>query len=253
MSYTTATFARLDKNADGTAAMIFRYTGNSGEIPVERSVPVNTSIMPSADWSRSIAMEHMAILNTNLSFYAGALGAVGTVLDTTTPLPASSAVYGAYHATTAPFTPGATPQDIFTISGSATRSIRVTGVGLYTVQTTAGINTWMLNKLSTANSGGTSATIVAVPDDATNPAASGVVRQYTANPTAGTLVGAIWSGKVVSPAPASVASVIGKELNYSRKPIILTGTSQVLSWNFGGAALPSGLSVQAWVSWEEIA
>lgn len=254
MAYTTATFARLDKNADGTATMIFVYTG-AGEKSVERAVPVNTAVMPTADWSRGIAMEHLAILNTNQSFFAGAQSAVGTVLDTTTPLPAPAAtVFGSYRAASAPFTPGATPQDVFTITGSATRSVRVTGSGIYTVQTTAGINAWLLNRRSTANSGGTSAPVTAVADDPSYPAATATVRQYTANPTtAGTLVGSPWSGRIVSPAPASVASVIGKELDsLSRKPITLTGIGDVLAWNFNGAALPAALSVQAWVSWDEV-
>lgn len=254
MAYLTATFARLDKNADGTATMVFRYTGNAGELPVERGVPVNTLVMPTADWSRGIAMETLAILNTNLSFYAGALAAVGAVLDTTTPLPTPPvSVFGSYRAASLPFTPGATPQDVFTITGSATRSVRVTGSGICSVQTTAGINAWRLNKRSTANTGGTSSAVTRVPTDGSYPAATATVLQYTANPTAGALVGALWSGWVVSPAPASVASILGRDVDLTRPALLLTGVADVLAWNFAGAALPVGLSVQAWVAWDESA
>lgn len=252
MSFTTATFARLEKNADGTATMIFRYTGNAGETPVERGVPVNSAIMPSADWSRSIAMEHLAILNTNQSFYAGALSAVGTVLDTTTPLPTPTALINAsYMAASAPFTPGASPQDVFSITGSATRAVRVLGIGLSTIQTTAGMNAWSLVKRSTANSGGTSVAVAAVPTDKTQPGASATVLQYTGNPTAGTLVGGIWNGRIPSPVAASAVVIPHVWINLERMTVLLSGVGDVLAWNFGGAALPPGLSVQACVWWTE--
>lgn len=257
MSYTTATFARLDKNSDGTATMIFRYTGNTGEVPIDRGIPVNTSVMPSADWSRGIAMEHLAILNTNLSFYSGALGAVGTTLDTTTPLPAPPAdvVFGAYMAATGPFTPGATPQDVFTITGSASKTIRIMRMSITTVQTSAGLNAWLLVKRSTANSGGTSSLVTAVPSDDTYPVATATVRAYTANPTAGVLIGSVWAGRIAAPTIASAPGGDSEHyydvINRGIPPIVLTGTTDVLAWNFGGAALPAGLSVQATVWWTE--
>lgn len=198
-------------------------------------------------------MERQQVLNTNRSFVAGAQASIGTVLDTTTPLPTVTPVYGAYRATSAPFTPGATPQDVFTITGSATRLVRVTAFGICTVQTTAGINSWLVNKRSTANTAGTSTAVTRVPNKTSHPAATATVLQYTANPTAGTLVGSIWSGRVVSPAPASVGVCVGRDLDYSRYGIELVGVGEVLAWNFGGAALPPGLSVQAVVGWEEIA
>lgn len=253
MSYTTATFNRLDKNQDGTTAMVFRYTGNAGELAVEYSYIVNTAVMPSADYARGLAMDRLAILNTNLSFYAGALASVGTVLDTTTPLPTPPAdvVFGAFKASSAPFTPGATPQDVFAITGSATKRVIVLRMSIATVQTSAGMNAWGLVKRSTANSGGTSALVAAVPIDDIYPAATATVRQYTANPTAGTLIGSVWSGRVTSPAPATAAGDFEKVIFDDRQPIVLTGITDVLAWNLGGVALPAGLSVQASVWWTE--
>lgn len=255
MAYTTATFARLDRNADGHSTIILVYTGNGAETPIEYAYPVDTSQTPSADYMRGLAMQRIAILNNTLNFVTGATPFIGTVLDTTTPLPtAAASVYGAYRAASAPFTPGATPQDVFTITGSATRSVRVLGLSLATVQTTAGVNAWQVLKRSTANTSGTSTTVAAVPNDRAFSAATATVRQYTANPTAGTLVGASWNGRVVSPAPASaIAASVNVCLDYLRQPIVLTGAGDVLAWNFNGVALPTGLSVQAVVSWEESA
>jgi hypothetical protein len=254
MSYTTATLARLDQNSNGTATLVFRYTGDAGEPPIDYGYPVDPIVMPTMDWARGLAMQRLQALNNGKSFVLGTLPLIGTVFDTTTPLPQPPAsVFGSYRAASAPFTPGATPQDVFTITGSATRSVRVTGMGIASVQTTAGINAWLLNKRSTANSGGTSAAVTRVPVDSAHPAATATVLQYTANPTAGNLIGSVWSGRVVSPAPASVASYVGRDLDFTRQAITLTGVNDVLAWNLNGIVLPTGLSVQAWVSWDESA
>ena len=253
MSYTVATFTRIEKNANGTNSLVLTYTGNAGEPPVEIPYPFDNPSGVTADYMRGIAMSRIAALNANLTFYSGALPNVGTTLDTTTPLPNVS-TFGAFSAASAAFTPGATPQDVFTITGSATRRVTVTKMSITTVQTSAGMNAWSLVKRSTANTGGTSAAVTRVPFDDAYPAATATVLQYTANPTAGTLIGNVWSGRVASPVPASAPTgdfektVLNGGLG---QPVILTGTTDVLAWNFGGAALPSGLSVQACVWWTE--
>jgi hypothetical protein len=154
-------------------------------------------------------------------------------------------------AASAPFTPGATPQDVVTVTGSATRRVTITRLTLSTVQTTAGMNAWQLVKRSTANTGGTSATVPAIPLDDSYPAATAVVRSYTANPTAGTLLGALWSGRVAAPAPATALAGSDKDLLFNGGPVVLTGTTDVLAWNLNGVGLPPGLSVQASVWWSE--
>lgn len=254
MSYTTATFTRLDTNSDGRPSIVIRYTGNAGEPPVEFGYVQDLAVMPTADYIRAFAMDRLTLLNNNHNFVVGATPNIGTVLDTTTPLPSAPAsTFGAFMAATAPFTPGATPQDVFTITGSATRLVTVTRFAMVTVQTTAGQNAWAIVKRSTANTGGTSAAVTRVPTDDSYPAATATVLQYTANPTPGTLIGNLWAGRVPSPAPASALSdaevcPIG---NGKGGSVTLSGTTDVLAWNFGGAALPTGLSVQCVVWWNE--
>jgi hypothetical protein len=123
------------------------------------------------------------------------------------------------------------------------------------VQSTSGINAWSVIKRSTANTGGTPTTITPVALDSTNSAATASVKNYTANPTAGTLVGAIWSGQINSPAIAtSGIGEIGRLLDFGdlfRQPIILRGVADVAAWNFGGAALPTGLSIICFAEWTE--
>jgi hypothetical protein len=249
--YNVATFSKLEVNADGRPVIVLRYTGNAGETAVDYSYVQDLVTMPTADFIRGQAMARLDILNNNKNFVTGALPSVGTVLDTTTPLPAAAAsTFGAFMAASAPFTPGATPQDVFTITGS-TKRVMVTAIGLSTVQTTAGMNAWTLVKRSTANTAGTSATIPGVPLDDVYPAATATVRQYTANPTLGTFIGTVWSGRVASPAPATAQNGTEKVLTFDRGPIILTGTTDVLAWTLNGVALPAGLSVQAYVWWTE--
>ena len=154
------------------------------------------------------------------------------------------------------FTPGATPQDVFTITGNATTNVYVLKMGISTIQTTEGVNAWYLAKRSTANSGGTPATVTPVPVQSGNFAAGATVKQYTANPTAGTLIANLWAGWLNSPkaATAGVGGLQGIELDFESmlgQPIALLSTAEVLSWNFNGAALPSGLSVLAWALWAE--
>lgn len=252
MSYTTATFTRLEVNADGSVKMILTYTGDAGEQSREFAYPYEAQTPPTADMMRALAMQRLQILNNTRNFIIGATPNVGSVLDTTTPLPSDPlSTFGAFIAASAPFTPGATPQDVFSITGSATRIVTVTKIALSTVQTTAGMNAWALVKRSTANTGGTSGTVVAVPTNDAFPAATAVVRQYTANPTLGTLIGNVWTGRVPSPAPATVlADTLMTPLN-DRQSIVLTGTTDVLALNLAGVALPAGLSVQAYVYWTE--
>lgn len=161
-----------------------------------------------------------------------------------------------YRCCSSAFTPGATPDDVFTITGSATKTIKVVRMGLASTQTTAGLNVWFIRKRSTANSGGTSTTPTIVASDSSMPADTAVVRQYTADPTLGTLVGDVFIGKIDSPGITTTGTGIlgGLVVDFvgtSGSPIVLRGTGEVLSWNFNNAALPAGLSVTAWIEWLE--
>lgn len=158
-----------------------------------------------------------------------------------------------YSAVVNALTPPATPTDMVTITGSATKTIRIRRVELSTTQTTAGINTFFLVKRSTANSAGTSSSATAVPHDSNNAAATATVLSYTANPTLGTAVGNVRGTKLLTPAATSLAQA-PYEWDFDGplgQSIVLSGTSQVLALNFNGAALPAGLSVNCTITWTE--
>jgi hypothetical protein len=255
VSYTTATVQDVAPEADGRLHLNIAYTGNAGEPRIILPLYVNQSTAPGADDLRAQAMVQLALLNTNRSAMSGLSS--GMILDTTTPIPAPATPRSQrfYMAASLPFTPGATPQDVFTITGSASKTITVIRAGITTVQTTAGLNTWHLLMRSTANTAGTSAAVAAVPTDSTFTPATATVLQYTANPTAGTLVGRVWSGRVDSPVVSTAGvgeiekSVVFAGLNIT--PVTLNGISQVLAWNFNGVALPVGLSITALFWWME--
>lgn len=254
MSYTTATFTRIEKNSNGSNSLILTYTGNAGEPDVVIPYPFDNPTGVTADYMRALAMARIAALNANLNFFAGALPNVGTTLDTTTPLPTPTAsTFGLFAAASAPFTPGATPQDVFTITGSATRTVRILRMGLSSVQTTAGMNAWQVVKRATANTSGTSAGVTIVKSDKAFPTATATVLQYTANPTAGTLIGNLWSGRIAAPAPATAVGNTEKIVEGAAlgSLAVLSGIADVLAWNFNGVALPTGLSITPWVIWTE--
>lgn len=138
--------------------------------------------------------------------------------------------------------PVATPTDIFTITGSATKTIRVTRIALNATQTTAANRDVLLLRRSTANTAGTSTAPTRVSHDSTNAAATATVLAYTANPTLGTLVGAIRTRKVfISTTATNPDEVV---LDFGIRPaqaIVLRGVGEVLSINLNSISSAGNL------------
>jgi hypothetical protein len=153
------------------------------------------------------------------------------------------------------FVPISNATDMITISGSASRTIRVTRGILTATQTTAGTNEFFVIKRSTANSGGTSAAATVVPYDRLNPAASAAVVTYSANPvTLGTTVGNVTVPKVLCPTTTSLAdrdTVFDFTLGGLTQGIVLRGTGDVLALSFNGVSIPSGLNINFTLEWVE--
>lgn len=249
--YTTATVRTVLQEIDGKVRLDIHYTGDSGETTVVKELKIQQAQALTPHYMRGVAMEELAKLNNTRTIIA-TVPQLPFVLDTDTPIPNTSTPTVIYMAASLPFTPGATPQDVFTLTGSSSRNVTVIGAGISTQQTTAGVNAWNLLRRSTANAGGTPTTVAAVQNDRTLPAASATCLQYTANPTAGTLVGRVWSGRVSSPAPATGGvGNVNIALDFQRNSIKLAGINDVLAFNFNGALLPAGLSVSAWFAWME--
>ena len=159
-----------------------------------------------------------------------------------------------YAASATNITAALTPTDVFTITGSATKTVRVLKVGISGVQTAAGIISILLLKRSTANTVGTSAASAAVPYDSNAAAATATVLSYTANPTTGTLVGsAIRSGKVLIPAAGTASSGDIQEWFFgdtSGQSIVLRGINQVFAVNLNATTVTGG-SLSYYIVWTE--
>ena len=162
-----------------------------------------------------------------------------------------------YSSTIAVLAPAATATDIFTLTGSATRNIKVRRIVVDGIKTATSHEVVQIIKRSTANTGGTSTTPAAVPHDSTNAAATAVARAYTANPTLGTAVGTILAKRVVFKAqtPANAQSVgagtvFDERFGDANQAIILRGVNDVLAVNLNGVTLTGG-SVNVTVEWSE--
>jgi len=159
-----------------------------------------------------------------------------------------------YSAVTTNFTPPATPTDMVTLTGSASKTIKILALTLFTTQTAAGTNTFYIVKRSTANSAGTSTTPTIVPHDSNNAAATAVMRQYSANPTLGNSLGNIRGARITTPAAAGLLDtsyIFDFTHSAFGQGIVLRGTGEVMALNFNGAALPAGLTVTAEITWLE--
>lgn len=155
-----------------------------------------------------------------------------------------------YRAASAVISLTALTTDYFSITGSATKTVRV----LFTQTMFTGgslvVNVHLV-KRSTANTGA-STTLTAVPCDSANPAATAVVQHYAVNPVTGTLVGAVASRKLAS--PSALTNVIPGEalVSFGDRPgqaIVLRGVNEVLAWNLLGTTGPT--SAACGVEWTE--
>lgn len=170
-------------------------------------------------------------------------------------IPKTRATYGA---TSIDITPATTATDVFTITGSASKTVYIHKITVTGNRTAHAHDLLVLLKRSTANTGGTFTTRTAVPYDSDNDAATATVRAYTANPTLGTLVGEIQARRVSFPvqtptnAQGNGGSVNPWVWEYTKdaQPITLRGTSEVLAINLNGITI-AGRSLQFSIEWSE--
>lgn len=171
------------------------------------------------------------------------------------PVQSGPSTLATYRASTAFQTPVATPTDIVTIIGSATKTVKIQRIVLHNTQTTAGINKFFLIKHSTADTGSTVVNPTCVPLDSANSAATAVVNQMTVtNPTVGAVVGTIVTSMALAPAPGATAiggDTVLFDAKLSAQPICLNGVAQELALNFAGAAVPAGLTVSLDIEFTE--
>ena len=150
-------------------------------------------------------------------------------------------------------TPAATPTDIFTLTGSGTKTVRIKKIVLSGLATTAGQMVWNLIRRSAVNTGGTSTAPTAMKHDTSDGAATAVMALYTVNPAGlGTAVGTVRGGRLFHAlATAQNDRLVFDFSTNQDKALILRGVTDILAINGGGAALPAGATLDIEIEFEE--
>jgi hypothetical protein len=134
--------------------------------------------------------------------------------------------------------------DIFTISGSSSKIVRITRINISATQNTSTTRNVQLIKRSTLNSGGTSTTRAAIPHDSNNIAASATIKAYTVNPTLGTAIGTVRTRRTQIQA-TMVSSAIDDVLwEFGTRPsqaLVLRTVNEMVSINLNGVTLSNNL------------
>ena len=140
------------------------------------------------------------------------------------------------------FQMAASATDVCSITGSATKTVKVANVVFIASQTTAGNVNVILVKRSSANTGVVFSTPTVFPLDSASPAGTAVVRIHTANPTTGTPVGYVGVNRILIPAAATAVSPDAFNSSYGllSQPVVLRGTSEVLAVNLNGQTVTGG-------------
>lgn len=154
------------------------------------------------------------------------------------------------------FTPVATPTDAILIQGSATTTLRIKRLSFGGVATTAGNMPVTLIRRSTGPTLGSAVlnAVTAGKHDPIDASATGVVSTVgTANiGTPGTAAGNMGQGRVYLPlATQAPRPLYWDQATRQDKPFILRGANNYIAVNLGGAAVPSGGSIDFEIEIEE--
>jgi hypothetical protein len=176
---------------------------------------------------------------------------VGASADGDTLAISTSGFRPTYRYTAVDVTPVATATDVLVLSGSSSKVIRISRISVMGGATATSIYDLYLYKRSAANTGGTLTNPVPTNADSTDAAATGVLSLYTANPSAlgaGIVLDAskIFLGTAALTSPTTVFTW---GVRGDKQPIIRAGES--LSFNFAGAAVPTGSSLYLTIEWTE--
>jgi len=165
------------------------------------------------------------------------IGNSGTLL-----IYAAAAMQDTYRGVALAFAPANTATDIFTITGSATRTVKVTKIKVSATRTLGGLINIVVLRRSTANSGASNA-ITEVAYDTNSPVATATLRYYTANPTLGTLVANVDAIKYYATNTVTAIDAV-HEFNFGERygtlPIVLRGTGEVLAVNLNSTTVSGG-------------
>jgi hypothetical protein len=152
----------------------------------------------------------------------------------------------------------ADPTAFFLITGSASKDVLVRKIAVSGATLTAvAYNSYVVEKFSTAFSGGTATALTKVPTDSRFAASTvGTCQVYTAAPTEGTLVGTLACRRVLLQATTAAAGGQPEVVEFDFTTvdgggILLRGVAQAVGLAFGGDPA-SAVTVGVEVEWQEL-
>lgn len=149
------------------------------------------------------------------------------------------------------FTLAATPTDILTIRGSASKIIRIKSIIINGNSLSLAAYPVSLIRRSTVHTGGTQTVITAGNHDTADPAATAVVTYFTANPTVGTLVSTLHVGRVIAASASNLDRLTFQYSWQNDKAIVLNNANEFLAINMGGTALAGATTMDVDMLWTE--
>jgi len=135
---------------------------------------------------------------------------------------------------------------LYTLTGSATKTVRILRVEINGIATSATTLEFVLNKYSTAATGGTAGTApTVVPFDSADAVGTATPAIYTAAPTAGTLVGAVRAAKVNLGTSAAIGQNMVWEFGNlpGQKALVLRGVAQQIGITTSATAAGSSVDI----------
>ncbi|MBC7564852.1 hypothetical protein H7100_01305 [Candidatus Saccharibacteria bacterium] len=186
----------------------------------------------------------MVALDTALPAGTNTIGSVSIV----------SAPPATYSASITGLASGTLAVDIFTLTGSATKTVYITRIDIDGTLTTAAQVMVLIIKRSTADTGGVSTAPTRVPLDSLSAAATATVLAYTSNPSPGTAIGTTTATRVFLPGAATATDAQGISIIYGQageQQMILRGINQVLAVNLNTVTL-TGASLNINIEWTEV-
>src|SRR5579885_1247630 len=146
--------------------------------------------------------------------------------------------------------------DLFTLTGSASKVIRLSRVEFSGTIATAAMYLDVLGILrSTADSAGTKTNPSAIPLDTNDPAATAIVAAYTANPTLGNAIGTIRADKYLLALTGTPAQPDRLVWEFGNRPgeraVVLRGANSVFALNLNGVAISNATLIDIAIEWTE--
>lgn len=240
-SYSTAQTSPLSL----TTAGALRMDGSAVTQPVSGTVTANQGTSPWVVNESQVGGSNITLgQKTSANSYPVVLSSDQSVLTiASVPTDGTKATYSA---SIVGLTVATLATDIFTITGSGTKTIRITRIAA-SGSTTAGsgldVNLNLIIR-SAADTGGTSTTCTNVPHDSNSAAGTAIVKAYTVNPASlGAAVGPVRTARFsFTTTGAAQLPVVWEFGNRPSQCIVLRGTSQQAAVAIGGITIAGGVA-----------